>query len=70
MPLAGFEPTVPASELPQTHTLDREATGIGHVIRQDKLAVGWRFVLIVWDFPFPRGKTKMKLCPYTCCEGI
>ena len=29
MPLAGFEPTIPAGELPQTHTLDRLATGIG-----------------------------------------
>ena len=24
----GFEPTIPASERPQTHTLDRAATGI------------------------------------------
>jgi hypothetical protein len=29
MPLAGFEPTIPASECPQTHNLDRMATGIG-----------------------------------------
>jgi len=27
--LAGFEATIPASELPQTHTLESEATGIG-----------------------------------------
>ena len=27
--LAGFEPTVPARERPQTHTLDRASTGIG-----------------------------------------
>ena len=27
--LAGFEPTIPASEQPQTHDLDRAATGIG-----------------------------------------
>ena len=25
---AGFEPTVPANERPQTHALDREATGM------------------------------------------
>jgi hypothetical protein len=25
---AGFEPTIPASERPQTHALDRAATGI------------------------------------------
>jgi hypothetical protein len=29
MPPAGFEPTITASELPQTNTLDRAATGIG-----------------------------------------
>ena len=28
-PRAGFEPTTPASELPQTHGLDHAATGIG-----------------------------------------
>jgi len=27
VPLAGFEPTIPASELPQTHALERAATG-------------------------------------------
>jgi len=29
MPPAGFEPAIPASELPQTHALDHVATGIG-----------------------------------------
>jgi len=29
MPLAGFEPTIPASEWLQTHALDHAATGIG-----------------------------------------
>jgi hypothetical protein len=29
MPYAGFEPTIPVSERPQTHALDRAATGIG-----------------------------------------
>jgi len=29
VPPAGFEPAIPASERPQTHTLDRAATGIG-----------------------------------------
>jgi hypothetical protein len=29
MPSAGFEPEIPASERPQTHALDRAATGIG-----------------------------------------
>ena len=31
MPPAGFEPAIPASEWPQTHALDRAATGIGDV---------------------------------------
>jgi hypothetical protein len=31
MPPAGFETTIPASELPQTNALDRAATGIGFV---------------------------------------
>jgi hypothetical protein len=29
MPSGGFEPTIPVSERPQTHALDRAATGIG-----------------------------------------
>jgi hypothetical protein len=29
MILAGFEPAIPASEEPQTHTLDRVGSGIG-----------------------------------------
>ena len=29
MPQVGFEPEVPANERPQTHALDRAATGIG-----------------------------------------
>jgi hypothetical protein len=32
MPLMGFEPTIPASERPQTHALDRAATGIGFTL--------------------------------------
>ena len=30
MALAEFEPSVPASERPKTHALDRAATGIGY----------------------------------------
>ena len=30
IPLERFEPEIPASERPQTHDLDRAATGIGH----------------------------------------
>ena len=29
MPPAGFEPAIPAGDRPQTHALDRSATGIG-----------------------------------------
>jgi hypothetical protein len=29
MPPAGLEPAIPAGERPQTHALDRAATGIG-----------------------------------------
>ena len=32
MPLAGFEPAIPTSEWPQTHALDRAATGIGDLV--------------------------------------
>ena len=31
MPPEGFEPTIPASEWPETQALDRAATGIGRV---------------------------------------
>ena len=30
MPSAGFEPLIPADELPQTYALECTATGIGH----------------------------------------
>jgi hypothetical protein len=37
MPPTGFEPTILASERPQTHGLDRTATGIAqHTITQQK----------------------------------
>ena len=40
MPPAGFEPTIPASQRPQTHVLDNSDTGIGwmniHTIRRCK----------------------------------
>jgi hypothetical protein len=31
MSTAAFEPTIPISERPQTHALDRAATGIGYM---------------------------------------
>jgi len=37
---AGFEPTIPGSERPQTHALDRAATGIGvHLSYLEEIAV-------------------------------
>ena len=36
MPPAGFEPTIPASDGPQTHALDRVDSGIG------------RYTLVSW----------------------
>ena len=38
MPSAGFEPTVPASERPQTHALDRATTGIGGIPAQKSVS--------------------------------
>jgi hypothetical protein len=31
MPPAGFEPTIPASERPQIHAVDRATNGIGNL---------------------------------------
>jgi hypothetical protein len=39
MPPAGLEPTIPASEQPQTRVLDRVATGIGTESCEYKLEV-------------------------------
>ena len=39
VPSAWFEPAIPASERPQTHALDRAATGIGWMV--DILADNW-----------------------------
>ena len=33
MPPAGFEPTISAGERPQTHVLDRAATGTGFTVQ-------------------------------------
>ena len=32
MPVSGFEPAIPACKRPQTHPLDRAATGIGNTV--------------------------------------
>jgi hypothetical protein len=47
MPAAGFEPTITASERPQTYALDRAATGMGSLVQQ---AVGnGRWMALVQD---------------------
>jgi hypothetical protein len=51
MPPVGFEPTIPVSERPKTHALDRTATGIDNVpcrklnecIKQIPLSTEWLF---------------------------
>ena len=40
MPPAGFEPTIPVSERPQTHALDRAVTGIGRELLEGESIVG------------------------------
>jgi hypothetical protein len=47
MPLAGFEPAVPASERPQTDALDGAATGIGMCALTTKL----KFYKVRSQFP-------------------
>ena len=42
MHLAGFEPAIPASEWPQTHALERAATGIGFQRQRHGIALRFR----------------------------
>jgi hypothetical protein len=44
MPQAGFKPTVPANEWPQTHSLDRAATTIGFLFHCAILHLSNRYV--------------------------
>ena len=45
MPLVGFEPTISASERPQTHALDRAPTGTGiRFLQKYKVFMSWIFV--------------------------
>ena len=44
---AGFEPTVPASERPQSHALDRVTTGIGQSLTYGMWEWRWKFKYIV-----------------------
>jgi hypothetical protein len=46
----GFEPTIPAVERPQTHTLDRAVTAIGFwLIKSPKI---WRFLYMYTHLPY------------------
>jgi hypothetical protein len=45
MPPAGFKPITPASERPQTHGLDRAATGIGKAQKHSVLCPQFHIIL-------------------------
>jgi hypothetical protein len=49
MPPAGFEPTIPASERPQTHSLDRAATGTSRRLLLLSVFLGRRGLNIVTE---------------------
>jgi hypothetical protein len=46
MPSARFEPVIPASDRPQTHALDRAATGIGGLFISDWKCRSWNVRLV------------------------
>jgi len=45
MPPVEFEPTISASERPQTHALDRAATGIGYIWLNDLKFIGCKIII-------------------------
>jgi hypothetical protein len=47
MPPVGFEPAIPASERPQTHALDRAATGIGNDLFNYANYSYYKFVVVL-----------------------
>jgi len=50
IPPAGFEPTIPASERPQIHALDRAATGISIYDVYKRNYRGCNYVLVVLQY--------------------
>ena len=46
MPLEGLKPIIPKSDRPQTHALDRKATGIGSPY--GKLGLSNDMLIIIW----------------------
>jgi hypothetical protein len=56
---AGFEPTIPASKRPQTHALDRAATGIGiNKHYKDKNTTPTMNRECTWEWVVGRNKSK------------
>jgi hypothetical protein len=58
MPPAGFEPTIPASERPQTNALDRAAASdyVASNIRmvsEKRLTRSWQYAVVVWLLCYP-----------------
>jgi hypothetical protein len=49
-PRVRFEPAIPASERPQTHTLDRAATGVGTALQESLIFNYFKFV---WTYLSP-----------------
>jgi hypothetical protein len=51
---AGYDPAIPASERPQTHVLDRSATGIGQIMEcyTTDGDVSWKFLDCLCDCGF------------------
>ena len=46
IPTDGFEPTIPASEPPQTCALDRAATGIGECVNCQNYLTNWHVAIV------------------------
>ena len=69
MPPAGFEPTIPVSGRPQTHAVDRTATGIGRDRTQASAVRGRR--LTSWAMARPANDGKFILgAEYLKCTGV
>jgi len=59
--LAGFEPTIPASELPQKHALDRAAADIGYP------ALHFGFIVLIGFLCLTHAKYGTVLCISNVC---
>jgi len=52
LPPVGFEPTIPASERPQTYALDGTVTGTGRTVVHSSLKMIQFFVQVAYEFSF------------------